>query len=308
MTIAIGILATDGVVLAADTQQTYEGIAKIDLPKILIANQCGNDDTKLAGFAVSGAGWSDYLEAASQELCGRFLALRRPTIDSIKGAVATAVRRFYQRHMVPFAQFPDHDRPNLQLLIAAQCPSGQRLWATRKNTLRECQRFAAVGIGEAYARMLLARYANKGMTIANATALAAYAVFSAKQFVEGCGRETHVVRICASTATYYPKEKVDFLEGYFQKYLGAERNTLRYALGLLPTDAETQESFYKYFRGLRSQVEELERFTLQSSGLGDHRVEQPEWKRVDDEAVSRSKQRVLQSPKRGLKCRPPSRA
>ncbi len=123
-------------------------------------------------------------------------------------------------------------------------------------------------------------------------------MFSAKQFVEGCGRETQIVRLADNGSTYYPKEKVELLEVYFQRYVGGDRSALSNALGLSDDDAETQESFYGYFRGLRGKVERLERLDLGSAGLGDHRVEQPEW--TSHAGVRQSSTKTIPRHSRGL--------
>src|SRR5207247_11290193 len=71
MTIAIGLLATDGVVIAADTQESagYPGDMKSSGTKILWALRSNASNPPVTGaFAVSGAGTVGYLDAVNQKL------------------------------------------------------------------------------------------------------------------------------------------------------------------------------------------------------------------------------------------------
>src|SRR5437667_12469328 len=75
MTIAIGLLATDGVVIAADTQESagYPGDMKSSGTKILGALRSDASNPPVTGaFAVSGAGTVGNLDAVNQKLAESF--------------------------------------------------------------------------------------------------------------------------------------------------------------------------------------------------------------------------------------------
>ena len=71
MTIAIGILAKDGIVLASDTQET-SGYIKTEGSKILVGVGLPGSDREPWGLAITGAGSAAYLDSFSQETFGAF--------------------------------------------------------------------------------------------------------------------------------------------------------------------------------------------------------------------------------------------
>src|SRR5208283_5317188 len=71
MTIALGVLAKDGVVLAADTELTW-GYLKTSGEKIWTT------EAETGALAIAGAGPGGYLEAVSQQLIDDFQSLRKP--------------------------------------------------------------------------------------------------------------------------------------------------------------------------------------------------------------------------------------
>src|SRR5688500_20129682 len=67
MTIAVGIIASDGIVIAADTEESYGSTAKISGNKILLRSSADGD------MAISGSGNAYYIDAVAQELEDEFL-------------------------------------------------------------------------------------------------------------------------------------------------------------------------------------------------------------------------------------------
>src|SRR5687767_11420830 len=72
MTIALGMLVADAVVIAADTQEGtgYAGGTKASGRKIFTQV----DPTEQRAFSATGAGDADYLDTLSQDLAGEFVA------------------------------------------------------------------------------------------------------------------------------------------------------------------------------------------------------------------------------------------
>ena len=71
MTIALGLLASDGIVIAADTQETYSGALKVNHPKI--SGALNGDRFNPEGvFIVTGAGSAVHLDPIGQELSDAF--------------------------------------------------------------------------------------------------------------------------------------------------------------------------------------------------------------------------------------------
>src|SRR2546428_6976952 len=90
MTIALGILAKDGVVLAADTQETYAGIFKVDQSKITAVLN-GTPKAPRGAFVVSGAGTAGHLDSIQQDLCEAFSKKGPKKIAEVRQIVRSEV-------------------------------------------------------------------------------------------------------------------------------------------------------------------------------------------------------------------------
>src|SRR5438132_4917979 len=80
MTIAIGLLAQDGVILAADTEESIPDYLKRHQGKIMTTEVSITTDSigtvidySKGVMAISGAGDADYLDSISQDMCSVFM-------------------------------------------------------------------------------------------------------------------------------------------------------------------------------------------------------------------------------------------
>src|SRR5438552_17699196 len=105
MTIALGILAKDGVVLAADTQETFSGVFKVDQAKIL-ATVLGTSTKNDGVFGVSGAGSGGHIDAISQELCDSFWRQHPKTLVDVGDDIRKRVSDFHAQHVLPYSTLP----------------------------------------------------------------------------------------------------------------------------------------------------------------------------------------------------------
>jgi 20S proteasome alpha/beta subunit len=196
MTIALGILADDGLVLAADTEETYGGYAKLDHGKIQPAAYFKDGHGQVAWTA--GAGHSGYIDAFTQTLG---LALAEGSRERRDPALTfkLALREFYADHVLPFAGYPAEERPDFESLIAyvSDDDAPPRLFQTSFNALIETQadRHAAVGAGGAAARAmlkpLLAAYGAK-LSVRDAALMAGYVLHRVKESVPQCGKRSDI--------------------------------------------------------------------------------------------------------------------
>ena len=108
MTIALGLLVKEGVVLAADTQETIPNFMKTDALKIQYYQHSN------AGLLVSGAGNGNYIDTLALELNESFgkTGTDKATVTRLRRSLQV----FYRNHVHPFGQLPDC--PSLQLLVA----------------------------------------------------------------------------------------------------------------------------------------------------------------------------------------------
>jgi hypothetical protein len=233
MTIALGILARDGVVLAADTQETYPGALKVDQGKILAATDWP-EGRFLGACAVTGAGTATHLDSIQQQLCGTYLAQKPSTLDALQQMLAAQLLAFNKQHIVPFAAWPEYDRPECSLVIAAAREGQFNLWTTEKSAMRSVP-FGTVGIGAAHAHYLLHRLWRADERLITIVMLAAYVMYFVKQSVEGCGKDTHIVAIQADGYAYSVEiPRIEAMESDFQRYADAEDWSVRYVLGMGP--------------------------------------------------------------------------
>jgi 20S proteasome alpha/beta subunit len=255
MTIALGISTSEGIIIAADTEET--GYFKRHQPKILLANIEIPDGLAMAGaaMAITGAGDADYLDAISEELKDCFFQHWREDSGSIEGAVKEQLHAFYEKHVIPFSGFPDADRPSLSLIIGMQKNGESRLFMTSKNAIRPGGAYDAVGVGAELAKTLLQRLYPRFPTLDVAEALAAYVAFQVKELIPGCGKDTTIVRLENDFSAYGNVERTRAMEDLFKSYIKVEREALGYIFG------SPGSTFVKHiatsFKGIREKLASL---------------------------------------------------
>jgi len=243
MTIALGILATDGVVIAADTQESYgyAGAVKNDALKIIYFLDATIRNPR-GVCAIAGAGDAGHVEAITMLLGNAFLTHHGLQDEKLLDALNPVLRRFYDEHIIPFASYPAGERPDATMLLGVQRLGVPRLFVSHQSCMRPVlQAYEAIGAGAAFAKMLLGRFWQP-MDVKAAQVLAAYVVFLTKESVEGCGKYTSVRTIYGPTFEDTPSgsratfselvsalsaEEIDDMERLFRtKYALMEKRTL----------------------------------------------------------------------------------
>jgi 20S proteasome alpha/beta subunit len=276
VTIAIGVVGTDGVVIAADTQETI-GATKTDESKMLIANR-GIKMAKHGALAISGAGDGSYLDTLNQELCSSFMS-RNWDMPSFASRAKKIVRSFHLDHVVPFGKF--RDCPEIYVVAGAQLGDDICLWESDKSTFRPCRKYSAVGIGHAYARVMLRRYWTE-MDVIKAASLAAFVIFKVKESVEACGNHTQIAIIKNGYAEYLSQPKIDMLEYAFDEYGAFETLAFQFILGLDLTEANIENELAKFsakLRSIRTDIETTHRFDMARRRAGVRPTDEPEIRR-----------------------------
>jgi hypothetical protein len=117
VTIALGILAHDSVVIAADTQMTYPDYLKTGQGKIAWLRKTAPSG-QLGGLAITGAGSGAYLQHLQREFISRFSNnADLPTVDDLRQDLKTRMHEFYRDHVVPFSQYGAAERPDVWLIM-----------------------------------------------------------------------------------------------------------------------------------------------------------------------------------------------
>jgi hypothetical protein len=229
MTIAIGMLARDGVVIAADTQMGVTDWLKTGQGKIAFATSGSvNDPQNKQAFAVTGAGDGGYLDALRTKMIGCFTKdYSTGPLTHIENNIQDELTEFHEAHVERFSQW--NDRPDFWLLMGAQRGSQRLLWTTKKNLVIPHYQHAAVGAGEMYAKILMNRIYSEMDSDATAL-LAAYVIFQVKESVDGCGRETDIVTLRTKGPSFTDRDEIRALEEVFREYARFEGSILTQTL------------------------------------------------------------------------------
>src|SRR5262245_25283485 len=143
MTIAIGFVCTDVVVLTADRQE-MRGIHKVEVHKILMrkSHQAG------LAFSVAGAGDGELIKQFVDELADALSASPSGTWPNIKAAVQAATKDMFDRNLAPLSQ-AKQDQITPSFLIAASIQGRANLFAAApvQQYRRIQSRNHAIGIG-----------------------------------------------------------------------------------------------------------------------------------------------------------------
>ena len=262
MTIALGILAADGIVIAADTQESF-GIGGAKYSSYKIFSQIVRDEQR--AISATGAGWASYLDAIHQELAAAFVAERMPA--QAEARMRLKVREFYDAHIVPMHGLPREERPSINAVIGTTWKSRPpRLFATDGGTLRRVNEYVAVGAGGEHASVLLSRLLPRPPTVHMATFLAVYVLFVVKEYVEGCGKDTHVTILQDGNAGYLDAERVTLLEADFANYLKFDALAVNFIAGRPVSDVDgALGDLMRYLASVRSHTERLPRQIIHTS-------------------------------------------
>ena len=245
MTIAIGVLAQDGIVVAADTQVGITDYLKMSFGKIAFGRRTGSVSS---GFAVTGAGNSAYLEAVRQIEVESFLDLDAAfDMEDLESRMGERIEDFYSRHVVPFSSYPSNERPDFSLLMAAVNGDARRLWYTEKNLLIPCSQYAAVGIGTMYAKILLHKLYSL-TDIKAAILLAAYVIHHVKENIDGCGQETTIVYLHKDTTWYLELDLAAKLDEAFREQWLREAEAVQFLFSKQDGDLEAHSQALKRTR------------------------------------------------------------
>jgi 20S proteasome alpha/beta subunit len=256
MTIAIGILVSDGIVLAADTEQTW-GYLKTSRKKLRSIVEDG-------GMLIAGSGSSHHIESLSQRLERIFATNKKLDIDGLEAKFQEEMSLFFQNHILPFGgqvESPD-------LIIGIERRSKRCLWASQNGTLRRCDFYTAVGLGAEYAEhqmdALLGVWHEKRSPIGTTLAvrIAAFSVWATKEAVQNCGKHTHIASLSGATYTPYSRGTLSTLEARFESQKDLQAMGLQYMMGFPVTDeAAALNSLLHRFQIRRQDVLGTERFT-----------------------------------------------
>jgi 20S proteasome alpha/beta subunit len=229
MTIALGILASDGVVLAADTQETCGDGTKGFALKIRSAmTQTSIHSMVNSAVAITGAGSSAYLDAITYEIVQGFDKHQDADLDTFSKHLKECVEDFHARHVTPL---PAHLAREIWLIVGAQIEGKSAMWSTDVSTVQPSLGFAAVGTGASFARMAIERRVIYGMNAETLALLSILGVERAKDYDQYCGKATTVTFLKNNLAYTVPPYEIEEAKKLFDKYEGIDYSAFLYAIG-----------------------------------------------------------------------------
>jgi predicted proteasome-type protease len=261
MTISIGLMADNGIVLAADRQETA-GYQKTDTGKISANFKPGK-----GSLIVTGAGSGTYLDSIAQQILASFSDDDKNK-KSVEVAVAlnTTNRRFYSETVIPFSSYPDHERPDYALLIGCDVVGSQpALFETDRLAFKSVDDYTAVGLGASTAKTLLSKFYIPRMPTPIAISLAAFVMYEVKASVEGCGLGTDVFYTADHVLQSVRDEEVLQMESAFHLFHLSERENLHYCIASgAALDSGSLETHTRQRNELRDLFSKLNRDRLRT--------------------------------------------
>jgi hypothetical protein len=240
MTIALGIMASEGMVIAADSEVSAD-MTRIDGQKIFCF-----DDNKGGRIIVTGSGNTHYLQHAAYKVGEIFKGHPDDPIADLEPTIQAWLEDFYETHITPFGT----DGPDLALIIGANRGGESKGWVTQFNVVNYWHvAHAAVGIGAIHAKAVLGTIA-LGCDFESAKIMAAYVVWLVKQRVAYCGKDTHIACFGNNGPSGLNLGQIQQLERIFSDMKYVEASLWAYVFGSTSASA-TKEHVYESIGQLR---------------------------------------------------------
>jgi 20S proteasome alpha/beta subunit len=226
VTIAVGFLCTDGIVLGADTQYTQHYTTfglKTQGPKLFVVA----DRPDLA-VIVAGAGSVSFMKMAVDKLKQAFSGLSIPSGTQIRDTVEVVLLDFFTKHVY---NVPDYKQPDFKLLIGARTNRNDfSLWETSLTSVAQLEEWdhVCIGIGNTVSSYALTITRGAGL-VEWAKLRAAFCVNAAKRNVDGCGGPTRLLTLTANGVEHVGVLEIEAAEKYADELLAYIGTALNYA-------------------------------------------------------------------------------
>jgi ATP-dependent protease HslVU (ClpYQ) peptidase subunit len=217
MTIAVALWASNGLVVAADSQMTA-GQWKSVHGKISDASHSWEGSN--GACVITAAGWGSSLRLLHKEGLEVFQADVTRSGEDLRAAFQVMLQRFHMDHVLPFAAFPQDQRPEVYMLFAGQRNGRKFLWRSERAEITEEESYAAVGSGSQLAELLLAPFYNTVPfpNVRSAVLLASYVVGKVKEFDTFCGKHTDIQVVAGNRAIRLPRSLTREMEVVMAEY------------------------------------------------------------------------------------------
>lgn len=214
MTIAIGVLARTGVVIAADSQETVQGYWKSNQGKIWWSGHYSRASSGCC--AVAAAGRAGYCDSLISQILQSFNSnVNAASNEAVRGLIKAEATNFHKEHVAPY-----QDASGLEVgcVVGYERNNQWGLFVTDRGAVRQSNGYVAVGIGSNEATVALNGLLRRPVELRTAIIMAAYGVFVAKDRVDGCGNFTDIVYLTNHRAYALPRPTAELLEHAFRRW------------------------------------------------------------------------------------------
>ena|GEM_PF-1775565 len=197
MTICAGFKCPEGIVLCADSEETFGEFLKRSTPKIVVkftgVMEGGDVTAPRAVFAC--AGDSAFIDMAVEKVWRKMYCAQHTQADMID-ALEDELIDIHQKY---WPLYPEKERPALAMLMGLYVPREQvselSLWKVDGPIATEVQTYDCIGYGLSLGKYIGDRLYNEQLETSKAAILAIYLLEQAKKSVQFCGGESHVVLV-----------------------------------------------------------------------------------------------------------------
>ena len=191
VTVAAGFRFNGGVVLCADTQETTRH-SKLSVPKIRVepSRMAGHDDPDDLMVAITGAGNGPFIDKLV-ERCWEDVSVATSFDEACRG-MENGVKALHSEYLNLFhvGYMPEAD-----LVYGVKMQGKSKLFVAHGPIVNEKSTYAAVGAGDYMVDFLADRVHQRYLPGPQVVMLALYILFQCKEYVDGCGGDSHVAAL-----------------------------------------------------------------------------------------------------------------
>lgn len=230
MTICIAIRAKNGIVLAADAEES-DAEHKIGVQKIVPWVGRIKNFSPQSAWVLAGAGDSGYLECFADVVHRRFDS-EGDSADLVE-SFEDELRDFHNKHVFPLSKMDEP--PWFDFLVGVYEQGAVEIRVTSKSACRLSLTHAAIGFGAGFAMSLINQFADISDDLSEAEVIAAYVIRMTKERMRYCGKYTMITSLRATQNPDpfmpifpVPYEKIKAWENLFEtKWHHRQREVIR---------------------------------------------------------------------------------
>lgn len=188
MTIIAGFKCLEGVVLCADTQETFGGVGKRNIPKLRVERVANESGVSLAAAfcgATNNGPFVDKLADLAWNEARQSVSLADACVR-----IERSIKRTYEEYGKIYQ--PGY-MPDAELVYGVKADGMSRMFHAVGPIVNEQDRHITGGAGAYLADFLASKMSRSLINVRQLVILAAYVLFQTKAHVDGCGGDSHIV-------------------------------------------------------------------------------------------------------------------